>query len=85
MNTTIDLTAAPATFDFSGLQATAVGIVGAIIVIVLLVRIGGAYIRRAWGEIVAEVAMVAVIGYFCWFPDSAIETIKGITQTVTGA
>lgn len=72
-------------FDFSGLQNTVVQVVASVIIIVLVVRLVGAYIRRGWGEMVAEVAFVLVIGWFVWFPDSAESALRSITGSITGS
>ena len=72
-------------FDFSGLQNTVVQAVASLIILILLVRLVMAYTRRAWGEMVTEVAFVLVIGWFVWFPDSAQEALRGITGAVTGS
>lgn len=77
--------AAATNFDFSGIQSTVIAVVGSLIIIVLVVRVAMAWMRRSWGEIVAEIAMVLVIGWFCWFPTSAVTTLEAITKGVTGA
>lgn len=77
--------AATTSLNFSGLTALVVGAVGALIIVIMTPRIFLAYIQRAWGAIIAEIAFVMVVGWFCWFPTSAIATLKAITQGVTGA
>lgn len=72
-------------WDFSGLQNGVVQAVASLIIIVLVVRLVMAYIRRGWGEMVGELAFVAVIGWVVWFPESAESTLRAITSSVTGA
>lgn len=75
----------PLTIDLSSVQTTVLQVIASLIIIVLAFRVGSAWIQRGWGLIIAEVAMVLVVGYFVWFPDSAISALKGVVQTVTGA
>lgn len=84
MHTTIEAAAAT-TFDFSGVQSTVLAVVGSLIIIVLVVRVAMAWVQRSWGLIIAEIALVMVVGWFAWFPTAAIATLKAMTQGITGA
>ncbi len=72
-------------FDFSGLQNGVIQAVASIVIIVLVVRLVMAYLRRGWGEMVGEIAFVMAIGWVVWFPDSAEATLRSITSGITGA
>lgn len=71
--------------DLSGITATVLQVLASLILIILAFRVSAAWIQRGWGLIVAEVAMVLIVGYFVWFPNSAIASLKSIVQAATGA
>ena len=64
------------------LKNLVIQVLGTVLIIILLVRVMNAYAKRQWGEIVAEVIGVVVVGFFVWTPDTAISLIQSITSSI---
>ena len=48
------------------------------------VSLFAAYTKKNWGELITELVAVIVVGWFVWFPDSAMATIKAIIKGIVG-
>ena len=78
----MDVLAAPSLDSFRDLAIT---LVGSFIAILILIRLAGAWTRRAWGEIAVEIAAVMAIGYFVWFPDQGLQQLKDWSSDLWGS
>jgi hypothetical protein len=70
------------TFDFSGITTSVLQMLSSVVLLVLFFRLATAYIQRGWGLIVVEVAGVIAIGYFLWFNDAAVNTLKAVAGQI---
>ncbi|PRZ39670.1 hypothetical protein CLV47_11834 [Antricoccus suffuscus] len=70
--------------NLDSLKNLVIKVLGTVLIIILLVRIMNAYAKRQWGEIVAEVIGVIVVGFFVWTPDTAIGLLQDITSSIFG-
>ena len=53
-------------------------VVGNILIVLIVVRLAGAFARKEWGEMIALLIASVVVGAFVWFPDGTIAVLKGI-------
>ena len=70
--------------NLDGFKNQILTLVGVAFIIVIVVRMFTAYAKKNWGELVVEMVAIVFVGWFVWFPDSAIATIKAIIQSIFG-
>ena len=71
--------------QFDSFKNTIITILASVFMIVLIVRIFTAWVQKRWGEIIAELAMAIVAGWFVFAPNNAETTIKAIVTQIFGA
>lgn len=70
--------------QFDGFKSTVITILTSLFMVVLIVRIFSAWVQKRWGEIIAEIAMAIVAGWFIFAPDNAQSTIVAIVKQIAG-
>lgn len=70
--------------QFDTFRATVITILASIFMVVLILRIFTAWVQKRWGEIIAEIAMAIVAGWFVFAPDNAQTTIVAIVHQIFG-
>lgn len=68
----------------TGVSALIFTVLGTVIMAFVAVRMFMAYTKKNWGELITELVAVIFVGWFVWFPDSAMATIKAIIQGIFG-
>jgi len=66
----------------TGVSALIFTVLGTVIMAFVAVRMFIAYTKKNWGELITELVAVAFVGWFVWFPSSAMVTIKTIIQGI---
>lgn len=60
------------------------GIIGTFAVVVLAARALGAFADERYGKMVTLLAAAVPVFGFCYFPDQAVEILKGLWSSVFG-
>jgi CHASE2 domain-containing sensor protein len=68
--------------SFDWVKQTALGLVGSLVIVVLLVRSIGAFLTQHWGQMASAFAGAVIVGGFCFDPAGTTALIKGIAHHI---
>lgn len=64
--------------------AWVLGIVGAVFIIILVVRAVGSWAKKEWGELVIHLAAAIFIAGLVYFPNQVADLLKGLWRLIVG-
>ncbi len=70
--------------QFDTFKGTVLTILASIFMVVLILRVFTAWVQKRWGEVIGEIAMAIVAGWFVFAPDNAQTTIVAIVHQIFG-
>lgn len=72
------------TLNLAPIVTVLLGAAGSVVILYLAFQLLGHWPARRYGSMITEFVIACVVGYVCFFPDSAKTTISALGKTVFG-
>lgn len=66
----------------TGLRRVILGILGTLLIVVIAIRVGVAFVEERYGKMLGIIAAAVVVAGFVYFPSQATSILKGLWNLV---